>query len=571
MKIAEKYSYEKVTAIHKELLTERSEWEAEWRELSQFLIPGRGIYQTLNKPKKRELTSPKVINPTAEDALYVLTSGLHARLSSPSSPWFRLAWKDRRIREYAPLQAWLQDCESRLQTELQSSNFYGVINSYYVEFAGFGTASQFVEEIWEPGMPPFAFQLLTAGEYSFSMSHTGVPSVYVRTLFKSKRQLVEEYPKTVSPETKSAVERNEAGIDRIELCLLEFICKEAYKDKAFTRILYEVSSPNQRSSTGKQKPLAVEGFYEHPYVTSRWSTIGSDTYGVGPGARSLSSVKRLQEMEKGFMSAVHKGIDPPLNVPAALRGVTNTLPGGLNYYTDPSKVISNLYQVNFDYQAVSAAVERVEDSIKRAFFNDVFLTASRDPNASPLKAAQVIAQQQEQLFRLGPTIESLQSETFKPLLKRCFNIMERRDLFQELPPELRELAGEFEITIVSPMAVAQRQAKTQGTDAFLGFIAQSAQFDQTVLDNVDIDEAAQQRAEVEAVDIGIVRPREAVLEIRAQRQKQLEEAQRRDAQTAQAQNQAALTNEDAAARKTNAETGQILAETQQTSREAGVL
>ena len=92
-------------------------------------------------------------------------------------------------------------------------------------------------------------------------------------------------------------------------------------------------------------------------MISRWGTIGSDVYGIGPGSRALPDIKRLQEMEKAFLMATHKSINPPLNAPARMRGKLKTLPGGENYYSNPAETVNEIYQVKFDYQGVGGAVQ----------------------------------------------------------------------------------------------------------------------------------------------------------------------------------------------------------------------
>lgn len=570
MSIEEKFSFSKVDSIYMDLRNERSEWEQEWRQISDYLLPGRGIYQTYSQPRKRKLTTKNVINTIGEDSLYILTSGMHGRLTSPAMPWFRLKWTDEQLNDLEPLVAWLQECEAILQSSLHASTFYSVINSFYIEYAGFGTASMYVGEVTDSDTVPFQFDLLTAGEYAFSMGADGDIAIFVRTIFMSPRQLVELFPDTADADTKRRVKNNEAGIDKTELAVVEFIAKEEWQDKNYVRLFYEVTGSGKRRNS-KQQPLLVDGFYEHPYPVARWSTIGSDTYGIGPGARSVQDIKRLQEMEKAFLMATHKGIDPPLNIPARMRGKVNSLPGGYNYYANPNETVNPLYKTDFNYTGVGAAVERVEQRIQRNFFNDVFLTASRDPNASPLKAAQVYSQDQEKLLRLGPVVERLQSEYFNKTLRRCFNILHRRDWFPPLPPEFEQLAGDFEIELISPMAVAQKSVKSQGVDTFMGFVSQAAQFAPEVLDNVNVDAAARDRAEIEGVNLGILRPEAEVAEIRARRAEQQEAQQKAEAETAAKDEQMYTDSEGAATRKTNAEAGEILANTQATATEAGLL
>jgi len=575
MNIPEKFSFDKVFSMYEELRQERSEWDADARLISEWLLPGRGIFQTYTKPRKRKLTSPRVINTIGEDSLYVLTSGIHGRLTSPAMPWFRTKWPDAKLNDFEMLVSWLQQSTDILKAGLHTSNFYSIVNSYYIEYAGYGTGSIYVGEDTYDDQLPFRFELLTFGEYAFSMGADGKPEIFCRTIFMSPRQMYGKFGDACSAEIQRRVKNNESGADTVDLSVIEFIAKHDHMDKDYIRIFYEVTGTGvHKGVKGATRlgntPLGQDGFYEFPYPTARWNTIGSDTYGIGPGSRSIPDIKRLQEMEKAFLMATHKSINPPLNAPSRMKGKLNTLPGGKNYYANPQETVNEVYQVRFDYSGVSAAIERVEQRIQKNFFNDVFITSSRDPNASPLRTGQVDAMQQEQMFKVGPVTERLHSELFTPLLRRCFKIMYRKDMFPPLDPQFEDLINEIEIDIISPMAVAQNRARSQGVDVFMGFIGQAAQFDPAILDNIDVDAAARNRAEIEGVEIGILRPEEDVKKMRKQRAEQQAAQAKKEEQMAVAGMSSELGNTDASTMKTQAEAGQILADTQLTAIEGGL-
>jgi len=572
-------SFNKVDSVYNDLMSERHDWEAEWRQVSENLLPGRGIYQTYAKPRKRKLTNPKIVNPIAEAALYVLTSGMHSGLTSPSREWFRLEWEDSRINDVEPLKAWLQECHDILNADLHRSNFYSVINSFYVEHTGFGTGCMYVGEDTFTDETPFRFELLTAGEYSFATGPHGRANVICRTIVKTPRQVVEQFPTTVSAELHARVATNAAGIDRRDVVLLEHVVKEKRNGFAYTKVVYEYqgSAPATHpdrgavdggSSTGQGKsPLEVSGFHEFPYPISRWGTIGSDVYGIGPGARAIPYIKRLQEMDKTFLMSAHKAAQPPHNIPARMRGRENTLPGGRNYYSNPQEVITAIDSKRSETQSLLIAMERLESTIKEIFFNDIFLTASRDPNASPLKATQVNVQEQEKMLRLGPVIERLQHEFLQPVIERCFNIELRKGRFPELSPELAEIAGDYKISLVSPLATAQRSMAMGGINTFMGAVGQYAQFDESVLDNVNPDLAVREIADINGVQVGILRPQEEVDAIRKQRQQAQKAQQDQENAMAQAGVQSQGDLQGAQSRKTSAEAGQINLESQQLAQE----
>ena len=570
-----KYSFSRVTRMYQEAINLRTDYEAEWKQVSLYLLPGRGIFSGFTRPKKRKLTNKSVINNVAEDALYILTSGMHGALTSPSRPWFRLEWENPQVRQVPPLRMWIEHTTNQLHQALHNSDFYSTINDFYTEYAGFGNGCIYAGEDTGSDTVPFRFEILTAGEYAYLLGPDQKPQFFFRTLFKSVRQIVEQF-ENPPPEFRARVERGDSGVDSPDYTVIEFVAPypEMYLDKPFVRIVYltggsafSTTAQAPHSDTSYQEPLQVDGFYELPYMPARWSTIGSDPYGIGPGARALPDIRRLQEMEKAFLMATHKNINPPLNVPGRMRGKTNTLPGGLNFYSNPNEKIEEIYQVRFDYSGVSAAVERVEARIQRNFFNDIFLTGARDPNATPYKATEVQAREQEKMLRMGPVVERLQFELFEPLIERCFNIMLRKGFFPPLPPEAETLLGDsgYEIHLVSPLATAQRSVALQGINSFMMFLGQAAQFKPDILDNLDADAAAREYADITGVQLGIQRPAEEVQKIRAERaQAQAQQAQA-EQQAAQQQLQADAVLKEAQARKALAETAETQASAAETA------
>lgn len=515
----------------------RSTWDAEWRNITDYLLPGRGIYQLYTTPQVRKLVSPKVINTTGREALQVLTSGFHGGLTSPSRPWFDLSFSDSRLKQIHMLRNWLDACKKVLYSGLEMSNFYQTIHSFYTEFGGFGTSAMYCGEDSEN---PFRFELMTVGEYAFSLNAEGRIDKFFRVLYKTYRNLVEQFGDKVSDAVKRMVDVAPDDYTTIN----HVVFPEVYQDKPFTSVYWE---------TGGKDILKRSGFYELPYLVGRWEIIGSDVYGLGLGSYALPDIKRLQEMEKSFLMGAHKAIDPPLNAPVRKKGKVKALPGGINYYSNPQEVVMPMHNIKYDYNGVLAAIDRTENRIRSVFFNDLFLTAARDPNASPLKAAEVYERKEEKLLRIGPVIERLLHEFISPLIERCFNIAARKGLLPPIAPEYAAMLKDYTIEFISPLAQAQKFIASQPINTFLQFIMGAAQVNPEVLDKIDTDMLVDEYADITGVPSIILRPADAVKVIRDDRRKQ-QEAERAKAE------QMMLQNQQLANQKTQAEIAQTYSE-----------
>lgn len=571
------YSLEKVVGIYSELLEERKPWEREWKRVDKYVMSGRGIFQLYKQPRRRLLTTGGVIvNDIARQASHVLTSGIYSGMTNPSSMWFKREWADERINEVFPLKQWLQDSTKLLHTGLHRSGFYAMANSLISATCNFGTGVFYVGEDTATDVAPFRFELLSAGEYAYSLDAIGRIGTFVRTVYKSERQMVETWPDTVSDKMVERVAKNKAGVDVRDRVILELVMRKPFMNKAVTRIVYELEGvandlySNEQADISKE-PLEISGFHEFPYFAFKWDEEYGDAYGSkNPGFCVVEASQRLQEVEKSTLMAVHKEVDPALMIPSRFRGKFKSMPGGRNYSSYPGEKIEPVHQSKFNFNGVFMTKEAIEKQIQKIYFNDIFLTGARDPNASPMKAEQVKVQEQEKMFRIGPMVERL-SGTLVEMLTRCSNIMERKGLFPELSPELKQMAGDSKIAIISPLASAQRSLELVGLNSYLGFIMQGAQFDQAIMDKVDIDNAADLYADVTGVDMSIVPTPEQVAQKRQARQKRQQAEDQAKQKAAVADMQTNIDQGQASAMKTQAETNAINAEAQQTMQEIGMI
>jgi hypothetical protein len=557
------------------LRIERQPWEHEWQQISNFLLPGRGIYHIYSRKKQLKLVSPAILNDAGGDALGTLVSGFHSQLTTETRPWFKLDWMDNDLKQIPFLVQWLEECDVRLHKALHSSNFYTLINNFYREYGGFNTATMYVGEDSEVISAPFRFEVLTTGEYAIANNTAHMVDTMYRTIFRTPRQVVEMFDKArVSKATKERAKSADANIP--DVALLEVVRPEKFSDKAFTQYFFEVSIgaslANSRIAATRvddpaHKPLQVRGFYEFPYMVARWETIGSDTYGIGPGFKALNDIKRLQEHERVVTMGVHREADPPLVLPAAMEGSLKKHPGGENYMLNTEQKASKLYDFKFDLPSVIMSIERLEDKIGKKFFNEVFIASARDPNASPLRTGQVNQINEEKNSKLDPITSRLGHEFFRPLINRCFNICLRKDIFPILPPEYHEIVGSYKIELISPLALAQRMASIASLNYFTAFLGQTAQFDPTVVDIYNTEESAREAALVTGVPSRLIHSSEEVKAIRKQReaamaQQQQQEQQQMDNETAATQSTTNL--QSAQERKLAAEAAEATAKTQAT-------
>jgi len=122
----------------------------------------------------------------------------------------------------------------------------------------------------------------------------------------------------------------------------------------------------------------------------------------------------------------------------------------------------------------------IRSRIKQGFFIDQLQL----PEGPQKTATEVNAILQEQLRLFGPVLGRQENEFLKVLINRVLGILKRKG---KLPTEIPEaLQGKnLSVRFSSQIAKAQRLAEAQSVDAFLGGIANVAQFKPQVLDYID--------------------------------------------------------------------------------------
>ena len=77
---------------YKTLNTQRSNWEKHWQELADYMLPRKA--DITKKRTQGDKRTELIYDGTAVHAVELLSSSLHGMLTSPSSPWFSMRYRD---------------------------------------------------------------------------------------------------------------------------------------------------------------------------------------------------------------------------------------------------------------------------------------------------------------------------------------------------------------------------------------------------------------------------------------------------------------------------------------------
>lgn len=501
------------TKLAAQLWSDRSTFDAHWRDLGDFFLPRR-MRWTSSDRNRGDKRNQNIINSTGRFAARTLQSGLHAGLTSPARPWMKLTIPDEDLNEFGPVREWLHTVTQRMMTIFAVSNLYNTLPIVYGDMGVFGTAAVFVGEDQADIIRATAYPI---GSYALGTDSRGVVSTFYREYELSVRQVVELFGleqdgrtidwSRISNTVKNLWDRGdyEAPVD---VCWLVKPNEQARADRLEARFLPFASCHWEKGSVDNVF-LRESGFRTFPIMAPRWDITGEDSYGTDcPGMTSLGDNRQLQIMERRHGQALNKMVDPPLVGPTSMRTQkTSLLPGDVNYVDvrEGMQGLRPVHEVRIDLQHLAMNIQGVEYRIKRAFFEDLFLMlATTDPyrGADAPTAREIDERHEEKLLALGPVLERTNDELLDPLVDRTFDVMSNAGLLPEPPQEIE--GANLKVEYISILAQAQKLVGVASTDRFLQTMAPLTELFPEVRNKIAINRVVNTYADSLGVDPRII-------------------------------------------------------------------
>lgn len=527
------------------LRADRYSWWTHWRELADYVLPRR--YRWLITPNQMNRGSPmnqRIIDSTPTLAARVLASGMMAGITSPGKPWFRLKIHgDDELSDWGPVRQWLDVVANAMNAVFSGSNFYQALAVMYKDLSVFCTGTFTMYEDYQDVIRCHNWAL---GEYYLANGPRGDVDVAYREFVQTIPQVAREFGlENCSPTIRSGVQTAGAQLTK------EIIVGHAIepnddvspgapgvKGMPYREVYWELGS-------GQNEILRLSGFHEKPFMAARWDVVGNDAYGNGPGMDALGDIKQLQVEQKRKSQLIGKLVNPPLVADPILKNEpASVIEGGVTYATygqNGKPSFAPAYEVNPQgLPAITEDIKEVQDRVKATFFYDLFLMISQ--LESVRTATEIDARREEKLIQLGPVLERFENEVLDVAINRCFQIMLRAGM---LPPIPKELKGKhIQPEYVSMLAQAQRAAMTAGFERLASFAGNMSAVNPGVLDNIDFDEMIDEYADLLGIPAKVIVPYAKVLQIRAQRAKQQQQAAALQATMASVQGAQTLSQTD---------------------------
>lgn len=497
------------------LKAQRQSFESDARQIASFALPARSRFLASQTNKGRQ-SNRALNNSHGIFAFRTLQGGMTSGLSSQSRPWVTLKDADEELADDPAIKAWYGEVERRLYSFIGGTNFYGAVKTGYLEMGAFGTDACVAVEHPSEGMVCHA---LTFGEYWIGLNSAQQAGALYRDCAMTVLQAVEMFGLA---NVHTRIQNAYAQSRYDDICQFYHAIEEnpdyeegrlGYTGKPWRSVYWDANDDSP------DRLVSLSGYEEQPFWSPRWDTTGADAWGQGPGHDSLPDLRELQLQTKRKAEITDMIVWPEIisSAKARLKRQPKSVVNAAD--VDVQKITHVPYEVPPQaLVAVRDDIVRLEESINRATYADLFMAITNMQGIQPRNIEEIAARNEEKLTQLGPVIERVNNEKLEIAVERTLGIMSRLGL---LPPVPEAVQGRKpKIEFVSILTQMQRMVGAGQIERGVGFVGNLAAAAPEALDKLNVDEVIDEYADRIGLPAKLIRNADEVEEIRAQRAQQ---------------------------------------------------
>jgi hypothetical protein len=500
-----------------------------WQTLANYFLPQ---LSNINTDKTEGVVgwTDEIFDTTAIDANQICAAGQRNWLTPSNEKWAAFTASDL-LPDKDEAEKWYAECTDIALQMLANSNFYTNIHEFYLSRGGFGTAIFYVEPGRRNVLNFAQWQIST---YCIQEDDEGFVDTMSRQFELTARQAVmkfglanvgENIAKAYNAESQKAKDKKFTFIHEIRPRLEEERDrrKKGPEDMPYSSVYIE---------TDPCRVARKSGYEEQPFMVSRFLKWGKTPYGYAPSFLCLPNVRELNYIVRFIDALAELRANPRVLVPSSLKGDVDMRSGGVTTVDDQlmqANVLPREWMTQGDYPLAKDMIAMKQDSVKRAYFVDLFnmMNEAATQSRERMTAEEVRARMSEKLEQFSPTFDRMTTEVLNPLLKRVFGILYRGGHFPEPPASVMVPVGSKthapampEIQYTSRIALQLRSLRNRAFTETVQVVGQMAAQKPDIMDNFDVDTGVREFALDQGLNPKLLRPMKKVTEIRAERLKQ---------------------------------------------------
>lgn len=523
---------EQCVQLYNEAKTLRSPYENDWKTAAAYVYPAHyASWQTQEAPGystgSRHVHARRIsFDSTGARSLPKYTAVLE-RIATPDGiKWHGLRASDPYLRQKRRVKIYFEEL-TRVLFEYRSNpnaRFRVAASETYGQLGTYGNGPMFVgrrKPRTSAQRPGFKYLACHLKDIFVLVDDEGETTSVFRRIWLNPRQFKMKFPNDEIPDCMNA----DADKPTSESSYREFIHYVRWNQD------YDPDAIDTRRFAWASDYLCVpdkkyvgehSGYVSNPYIFAKTASVAGSAYGYSPAIVALSSLGTASAMKRVQLKLGNRAADPTILTPDdnTFNSQVDLRPGAVNP-GGVSKDGKPLFQTlgHGNYQVSEAMLQAEQADVEDAFFVRLFQILLDTPEKTATEVVENIA---EKAALLGPTMGRLQSDLLGPNIEREIGLLYELGVAPEMPPELVEAQGEYEVVYSSPMAKAAYAEEISGFVRTSQIAGEAAALSQTQdpIDHLNYDVAIPEIADNLAVPVRWLRDQTAVEARRDARQKE---------------------------------------------------
>jgi hypothetical protein len=525
---------------------ERTNVDSTWAELAKYALPvDAGVLTNTLKTPGTSLRGI-VFDTTASKSAKKLANFFHSVVVDELFTRFRLSYlvfgTDVQISDAS--RDWLNEQTSVIKRILERSNLNREIAKMLKQFVTFGNGAMFMGES-EKG----------TGLYfeTFHMSRVAWDETKEREIGKlgNKRSISALQASKDFKVNAETVQKNESG--QVTVDTLYYVNENP--DLDITGNAEKEDRPFLATNYIDNKEVNIEGYYEKPVLTLRYSSGPGEVYGTGPTRDAYPTIRTVDVMARDWLIAVARVLRPPMKT--VLNGIIGTLDLGV----DSVNIVRNLdaiapLNLPADLKTAQIAIEQKQVEIQELYDIDKIEFAPRNQQGEMTvpEVAERISQMQKAFSEVSETLTGLLTD----IIFNMMRMLIRKGIMQ-IPTEINDVVAQLrrrlkldhleftdivQIEFQTILGRSEQMNRITDSQQWLQILMPLGEVKPEVMDNIDPDAIAQDAARI----LGV--PEEYIVDEAKRTQ---ERAERKQAEKEEQQAKIQNLNADTAAKNKTAQ------------------
>lgn len=482
------------------LTNQNANYRAYCEDIADYCLPRKAWINTI-RTKGERIKFNFLYDSTAIRAVRFTSAGFHSNLTNPTSRWFGLEARNKKLMKRSDVRRYFKDVEDEIYSVLGASNFYNTIQEFYTDYITFASATY---SHLSDDADRVVFNEIPCGQVNRVVDSYG----RLIGMYRNFRLTAHQAFKMFGQNAGKLV------MEKLETKPFEEFEFTHYAGQRYRRDFSKKDNLNMPIMSVwiavKEKHLISEsGFLEMPYHSDVFYKDAEDPNGFSPAMDVFPEIKLVNAMQRTLIRADMKQADPPYVMPS--RGFVlplNLNPAGMNY-RDAKTTKDDLTVLPVGKGNLAITMEHVK-MVQQAIETGMFVPLFRALNdiTKQMTIPEVQRRIGENMALLGPVVGRCTKNVLAPTIIRQYHML-NRELALPMPPEvLRD--QDFDPVFLSPLAIAQRQAEVAQIQAWLADVQAIAAVIPTAKYKVDEDRTIEVLHRIRGITPEIMREDEEV-------------------------------------------------------------